>query len=228
MLEDQENFCKLHSDHGAVKTFRCLIMDQEVSLNQLEYEVNEGMRNNEVIMEPVEKDFPGNLEDFAMEQCSPSSNFNVALEESDDRVSVMTTVRNQDWQANGDIMEQKERDLSGNLYDFSAEQRPPSRDFNIALEDSTKERIGETTVRNPEGTTRDNTDVERDGGSLEHDEINPPANLSNYKDSTENELEETTVRNPDSGGLMEQDEKSLSGNLDDFAEELRPPVRISI
>jgi len=33
MLEDQENFCKLHSNHGAVRTFRCLIMYQEVSLN---------------------------------------------------------------------------------------------------------------------------------------------------------------------------------------------------
>ena len=132
----------------------------------------------------MEKDSPGNLEDFLMEQCSPSSKFNIAMEDSDDRVSVRTTVRNQDRQVNGDIMEQKERNLSGNLDDFAAEQHSPSHNFNIALEDSTKERIGETTVRNPESTTIDNTDVERDGGSLEHCEINPPENLSNCKDST--------------------------------------------
>ncbi len=99
------------------------------------------------------------------------------------------------------------------------------RNFNIALEDSTKERIGGTTLRNPEGTTRDNTDVEREGGSLEHDEINPTGNLSNCKDSTKNKLEETTGRNPASEGLMEHDEKSLSGNLDDFAEEFNSPFR---
>ena len=81
-----------------------------------------------------------------------------------------------------------------------------------------------TTVRNPEGTTRDNTNVEIYGDSLEHDEINPPGNLSNCEASTENDLEETTVRNPDSGGLMEHDEKDFSGNLDDFAEELGSPV----
>ena len=65
--------------------------------------------------------------------------------------------------------------------------------------------------------------MERDGASPEHDEINPTGNLSNCKDSNKNELEETTGRNPDSEGLMEHDEKSLSGNLDDFAEDFNSP-----
>ena len=56
MLEDQENFCKLHSDHGAVKTFRCLIMDQEVSLSQLEYKLTEGMQINGGIMKQGKHD----------------------------------------------------------------------------------------------------------------------------------------------------------------------------
>ena len=56
MLEDQENFCKLHSDHGAVKTFRCLTMDQEVSLSQLEYKLTEGMQINGGIMEQGKHD----------------------------------------------------------------------------------------------------------------------------------------------------------------------------
>jgi hypothetical protein len=56
ILDDQEILCKLHSAHGMVKTFRCLIIDQEVSLNQLEYKLTEGMQINGDLMEQEEKD----------------------------------------------------------------------------------------------------------------------------------------------------------------------------
>ena len=68
-------------------------------------------------------------------------------------------------------MEQKVVDLSGNLEDFAEEQRSPVCSFSIALEDSVENGLERTTVGNPEGTTRDEIDVERDGGSLEHVEI---------------------------------------------------------
>ena len=99
------------------------------------------------------------------------SSFNIALEDSVEKGFGKTTVRNQDRQVNGDIMEQKVVDLSGNLEDFAEEQRSPVRSFSIALEDSVENGLERTTVGNPEGTTRDEIDVERDGGSLEHDEI---------------------------------------------------------
>ena len=228
ILDDQENLYKLHSAHGMVKTFRCLIMDQEVSLNQLEYKLTKGM------------------------------------------------------QKNGGIMEQEGKDLSGNLEDFTEEQRSPVRNFDIALEDSAQNGLEKTTVKNPEGTIRENTVVERDGDSLEHDEINPSGSLTDCEtvktfrclimdqEVSLNQLEykisgnlddfaerfHSPVRNFDialentvgneaggmtvqklenitgdntsmetGGGLMEQEEKDLSGNLDDFAEELCFPVR---
>jgi len=44
-----------------VKTFRCHIMDQEVSLNQLEYKLTEGMQIDGDLMEQEEKDLSGNF-----------------------------------------------------------------------------------------------------------------------------------------------------------------------
>jgi len=40
-----------------VRTFRCLIMYQEVSLNQLEYELNEIIRNNGASGEGFSREF---------------------------------------------------------------------------------------------------------------------------------------------------------------------------
>ena len=111
------------------------------------------------------------------EQRSPVRSFNIALEDSVEKGFGKTTVRNQDRQVNGDIMEQKVVDLSGNLEDFLEKQSFPVRNFDIALEDSAENGLEKTTVRNPEGTTRDNTNVEIYGDSLEHDEINPCVNI---------------------------------------------------
>ena len=64
ILDDQENLCKLHSAHGMVKTFRCQIMDQEVSLNQLEYKLTEGMQIDGDLMEQEEKDLSREFGEF--------------------------------------------------------------------------------------------------------------------------------------------------------------------
>lgn len=90
---------------------------------------------------------------------------------------------------------------------------------------SVEDGLEKTTVKNPKGTIGDNTNVERDGDSLEHDEINPSENLADCEESTESDLEETTIRNPDNGSLKEQEEQDLSENLKDFAEELRSQIR---
>ncbi len=71
LLNDQENLCKLHSAHGLVKTFRCLIMDQEVSLNQLVYKLTEDSTGIQINGDLMGLDLSGNLEDFAEEPRSP-------------------------------------------------------------------------------------------------------------------------------------------------------------
>ena len=52
------------------------------------------------------------MEDFAEELRSPDRNFNIALEDSAENDLEETTVWNPD---RGDLMEQEEKDLSGNF-----------------------------------------------------------------------------------------------------------------
>ena len=142
-------------------------MDQEVSLSELEQRLIEGIadewrRKGNWIFQGILR--------ILGSSCIPIHSFNIALEDPVEKDFEKTTVRNQD-RHNGDIMEQKVVDLSGNLEDFAEEQRSPVRSFSIALEDSVENGLERTTVGNPEGTTRDEIDVERDGGSLEHVEI---------------------------------------------------------
>ena len=62
-------------------------------------------------MEHDEKDFSGNLDDFAEELCSPVRNFDIALEDSVEKILEVTTV----WNLESTIEENTGMEISGRL-----------------------------------------------------------------------------------------------------------------
>ena len=62
-------------------------------------------------MEHDEKDFSGNLDDFAEELCSPVRNFDIALEDSVEKILKVTTV----WNLESTIEENTGMEISGRL-----------------------------------------------------------------------------------------------------------------
>ena len=159
ILEDQENFCKEHSAHGIVKTFRCLIMDQDVVLNQVEYE-NTGNLDDitEEFQSPVQdtnialnvyknvigemtgknhpeymdEEYPRNLEDTVEEFYSPNHSTNIALDEDNNVGEERMPAQNPNSEKMN-CMDLEDIKRKGNLDDITEEFHSPTCDIDIAL-----------------------------------------------------------------------------------------------